>query len=916
MVKVNKKKPGFSALGKGETTESIETSVIQKLFKRFSHTFTQLEKKMNAENINSHVKISKYVSRVLYSCFITTLFTVTYHVYKDNEFERHYNQQLVSNFNAQLDNAFYRYFAMLHGIKAVFSMSPDMTLNQWTPYAQQILYPKRYPGIHSIAVIKPVYKKDIAAFLEQDRKQNSRNLKVISPADYTLDELGIIQYAASRVSKSGEGLNVRQYKSTRQALDYSRDENKTKMISVKHLNGEDQEKFKPVFVIYAPIYHANMPIDTPLSRRQNFYGWVATPIYIRELFQNVLKSNPDFKKLRVTLTLNQENPIDFPITPLSSQKLTVFNQTFHKTISGLTFQIHTGYYYPGLTLYGGRLTLPGSVITVLLIAFIISLLVTAFFWSVLTMRQRALDLANRMTTNLFHQEQKYRTLIQNAPGVIFSCTPKRNWRMDYLSEQFQEITGYDPVEFLNNTRRYIEIIHPDDILKVEKTIGLKPHPNHEYFLDYRLIHKNGSIRWMHERAKVVRLPHTQELHLMGYFFDVTAQKEKESEYRNLVNALESAVNGVAFINENGFHLRINEAYSDIMDANAQELQYKSFFELLSSRDQEKLRALIANGFEDKDRALLNVEACTLEGKTIYLSLVIVPAYSDDLTKKMTGFYVFAKDMSNEARREKQLSEAVKAAEAANQTKSTFLATMSHELRTPLNAIIGYSDMLLEDAQENEDDMIVGDLTKINNSGRHLLSIINDILDVSKLEAGKMTVHLETFDIKEISKAILDIIYPAAKKNNNKVILNLPDDIGEMYSDLTKLRQMLFNLLSNACKFTKDGTVTIDVKASSKGNREFVSFVISDSGIGITDEQMAKLFQPFSQADSSTTRNFGGTGLGLTITKKFSEILGGKIIVTSKTGVGTKFTLVLPRNTRQNSADEYNGNKKSKGQSAA
>ena len=903
-------------MSKGETTENVKVSMIQKLFKCFSRAFTQLEKKMNTENINSHLKLSKYVSRVLYGCLLTTLFTTSYHVYKDNQFERQYNQQLISTFSSQLDNAFYRYFSMLHGIKAVFSMSPNISLKQWAPYAQQILYPKRYPGIHSISVIKPVYQKDLAAFLEQDRQQNSRNLVVISPADYTLDELAIIQYAASKSSSSLEGLNIRQYKAMRHALDHSRDDNKSKMVYVKRLKGEEKQEVNPAFVIYAPIYYANTSIDDPLSRRQNFYGWVATPVYIKELFESVLRTDPDFKKIKMKITLNQEEFIDFPITALSAQEQTVFDRTLTKTIAGLTFQIHTGYYYPGLTLYRGNIILPASVLTVLLISLIISILVTAFFWSVLTMRQRALDLANRMTTDLFRQEQKYRTLIQNAPGVIFSCVSERNWRMNYLSEQFKEITGYPPGEFLNNTRRYIEIVHPDDILKVEKTIGLRPQLNHEYFLDYRLIHKNGSIRWMHERAKVIRLSHTKELHLMGYFFDVTEQKEKESEYRNLVNALESAVNGVAFINENGFHIRINEAYSDIMDGNAKELQYKSFFELLSQRDQEKLRDTLANGFEDKERALLNVEARTLDGKSIYLSLVIVPAYSDDVTHKMTGFYVFAKDMSNEARRENQLSEAVKAAEAANQTKSTFLATMSHELRTPLNAIIGYSDMLLEDAQDSGDDMIAGDLKKINNSGRHLLSLINDILDVSKLEAGKMTLHLETFDIKEISESMLDIIYPAAKQNNNKVLLNLPDDIGEMYSDLTKLRQMVFNLLSNACKFTKDGTVTIDVTASSKGNREFVSFSIADSGIGITDEQMKNLFQPFSQADSSTTRNFGGTGLGLTITKKFSEILGGKIIVTSESGVGTTFTLVLPRNTRQNIADEYNDGKGDKGQSAA
>ena len=898
------------------TTEKLKKSMVQRLFSWFSALFARLEKHIDSSATSSHIGVSKYVSRVLYACLVTTFLATGYHIYKENVFERHYNQQLVSAFNIQLDNAFYRYFAMLHGVKAVFSMSPDITLKQWKPYAEQILYPKRYPGIHGISIIKSIYQKNLATFLEKDQRKNNRLLKIISPKNYDLNELDIIEYAASKGAQSAEGLNVRQHEAARKALDASRDENKLKMIYKEKLQFQKSKPFNPAFVLYAPIYYANTTIDSALSRRQNFYGWVSTPLYIKALFQEVLKSDPDFKKINMALTINHEEAPTFSITQNPLKGTPVFNQTITKTIAGLTFQIHTSYLYPGLSLYGGKITLPGSAIHVLLISLIISFLFTAFFWSILTMRQRALDLANRMTTDLFLQEQKYRTLIQNAPGVIFSCTPQRNWRMDYLSEQFKEITGFPPNDFLNNTRRYIEIVHPDDILKVEKTIGLKPQLNHEYFLDYRIVHKNGNIRWMHERAKVVRLAQTQELHLMGYFFDVTEQKEKESEYRNLVNALESAVNGVAFINDKGYHLRINEAYSDIMDGNAQELQYKSLFEILSQRDQEKLNNIISNGFEDKERALLNAEATTLEGKTLYLSLVIVPAYSDDITKKMIGFYVFAKDMSSEARRENQLSEAVKAAEAANQTKSTFLATMSHELRTPLNAIIGYSDMLLEDAQDNGDEMIVGDLKKINNSGRHLLSLINDILDVSKLEAGKMTIHLETFNITETSQAMLDIIYPAAKKNNNKVILNSPNDIGEMYSDLTKLRQMVFNLLSNACKFTKNGTVTIDIKAITKGNREFVSFAVSDSGIGITAKQMAKLFQPFSQADSSTTRNFGGTGLGLTITKKFSEILGGEILVTSKENVGTTFTIVLPRNTRQQVADEYNSGKTAPDQDAA
>jgi PAS domain S-box-containing protein len=252
---------------------------------------------------------------------------------------------------------------------------------------------------------------------------------------------------------------------------------------------------------------------------------------------------------------------------------------------------------------------------------------------------------------------------------------------------------------------------------------------------------------MHERAKVVRSPQTQELYLTGHFFDITDQKVKESEYRNLVNALENAVNGVAFINANGYHTQVNEAYADIMEGTPQELQYKSFFDLLSDKDQVNIRTLLGN-FLDQKREVLTVEARSLSGNNLFLSLVLVPAYSDGAHKMSIGFYVFAKDISSDIRHENQLSEAVKAAEAANQSKSTFLATMSHELRTPLNAIIGYSDMLIEDALNAQNDMLVGDLKKINGSGRHLLSLINDILDVSKLEAGKMTVHLEVFDIME------------------------------------------------------------------------------------------------------------------------------------------------------------------------
>jgi signal transduction histidine kinase len=229
------------------------------------------------------------------------------------------------------------------------------------------------------------------------------------------------------------------------------------------------------------------------------------------------------------------------------------------------------------------------------------------------------------------------------------------------------------------------------------------------------------------------------------------------------------------------------------------------------------------------------------------------------------------------------------AEAANKSKSQFLANMSHELRTPLNAIIGYSEMLMEEAAETGHSELAADLQRIHGSGRHLLGLINDILDLSKIEADRMTFSLETFDVAELIQEVAATIRPLLHPNNNVLQVQCPSDLETMHSDMTKVRQCLLNLLSNACKFTHHGTITITVKQSA----DFITFQISDSGIGMTAEQLEKLFKPFTQADASTTRKYGGTGLGLAITRKLCERMGGNVTVESVIDQGSTFTIYLP-----------------------
>ena len=257
------------------------------------------------------------------------------------------------------------------------------------------------------------------------------------------------------------------------------------------------------------------------------------------------------------------------------------------------------------------------------------------------------------------------------------------------------------------------------------------------------------------------------------------------------------------------------------------------------------------------------------------------------------FVLAMEDITDRRRAEAEVTKARDAAETANRTKSLFLANMSHELRTPLNAIVGYSEMLQEEAAERHLDAFSSDLQKIATSGRHLLGLINDILDLSKIEAGKMELSLEVFDIATLIGEVASTIGIQAAKNGNTLEVSHAPDIGVMRGDLSKVRQGLFNLVSNAAKFTHDGQIKVVAERQDMDGREWIRFRVSDTGIGLGADQIVRLFQPFTQADASTTRRFGGTGLGLALTRRFCQMMSGDVTVHSVPGAGSEFTIKLP-----------------------
>jgi PAS domain S-box-containing protein len=481
-------------------------------------------------------------------------------------------------------------------------------------------------------------------------------------------------------------------------------------------------------------------------------------------------------------------------------------------------------------------------------------------------------------------------LLNLSPAVLYSFEATGKNSPTFISDNVQSLFGYEPREYLEGPNFWLERVHPDDISSVLTDFDRLFEAGHNR-QEYRFRHKDGTYRWVDDNLHLIRDSNGDPLEVVGSWSDITARKRAEKGRRRseqrLAEALESIQEGFALFDAADRLVLYNRRYQDLYPGLTDVVVPGTAFPIIerSAAERDLVRdaaGRIGDWVEHRLALHRQPTGPHLQAQSDGRWIQINERKTQD-----GGTVAVFTDVSELKRREQE-------AAVASREKSDFLARMSHELRTPLNAIIGITEMLLEGAEEARWSEQLEPLRRVLGAGRHLLVLINDILDLSKIEAGRMELHVAEFNLADVVDEAVTMTRPLAEKNRNRLEVICADDVGGMRGDMIRVRQIVLNLLSNACKFTEHGDVTLAVESSYRQGHDGVLIRVTDTGIGMTPEQMGKLFREFSQADSSTAWKYGGTGLGLAISQRLALMMGGEITAESQPDRGSIFSVWLPR----------------------
>ena len=463
----------------------------------------------------------------------------------------------------------------------------------------------------------------------------------------------------------------------------------------------------------------------------------------------------------------------------------------------------------------------------------------------------------------------------------------------WYNDRWMQFTGLTVDEMLGWGWKHVH--DPAHLDRVVASFSAAIESGQDWEDTFPLRRQDGAWRWFLSRATPSRDTNGDIVRWIGTNTDVTDSLQQEAEtvlnerrYRSLVEAVSQIVWRATSA---GKLIGDTTPWESFTGQTHAELAELGWLDAIHPEDRELTMATWTEAVSTHSIYEMEHRMRRADGEWRHVSARGAPVMNDQ--GEITEWVGIHTDVTARKMGEIELQRAKEAAEAANLAKSQFIANMSHELRTPLSAVIGYSEMLEEEVQDAGMSHMLADLHKINEAARHLLSMISDVLDLSKIEANRMTVYAENFSIDGLLRSVSDTVASLIAKKGNTLVIDAPQLFGALHTDQVKLRQCLFNLLGNAAKFTANGTITLRVRQFKRDHTEWIEFAVTDSGIGMNPEQLAQLFERFVQADASTTRRYGGTGLGLSITRAFTELMGGEVDVQSEEGRGSTFSIRIP-----------------------
>jgi|GEM_PF-3870189 len=499
------------------------------------------------------------------------------------------------------------------------------------------------------------------------------------------------------------------------------------------------------------------------------------------------------------------------------------------------------------------------------------------------------ETVRRRTDELRRSDVHFKSLVTNIPGVVYRCALDEDWTMGYMSDRIESLCGYPASDFLGNSVRSFEsVIVPADREMVGDAVRRGVSRQEPYTVEYRILHRNGTIIWVHEQGRAMMGEESEVVHLDGFIMDISESKEKDKYLRFVTYVVENAGDAVFWIESESAALYfVNKVACERLGYSKEELLGMTVHDIDPLFDK--------NMWPRFKRVLENKRVTTFETQHLSKQGVIYPVEVTASAVEFEGtifFAAFARDIADRKRAEERMLAAKEAAEAASLAKGAFLSHMSHEFRTPLNAIMGYSKLMQGDGNLSEDHRRSLDI--INRSGEHLLDLINNILEMSRVESGRTEINSISFNIYEMLEDLESMFRVQAKSKGIAFSFFRGDDVPMVVkSDAGKVRQVLINLVGNALKFTEVGEISVGL--ACKGEEETDTFIlefkVQDSGVGIPEEDVGKIFEAFEQAEAGKVSG-GGTGLGLSISRHYARLLNGNITVASTLGEGSTFIFTL------------------------